>query len=322
VSKDGGASFGPVRQIETDNARQVSVAICKGRYLYAVYAVDLRSPITPNKWSIIAYERDLDTGAQSAEQLSFGNGTARHPDVACGKDRVWVAWDDRDAPDPRTVRLTHSVIGPPGVHDWVLPVLDLGLIDASTDGPSVAAVTGHGAVAWIADTGDLVVRLKRYTVGAGPAFPVAGLATKTIAAPGTDDYVVQRIAATGSRVALCLQRSGVGTGMFVRMSSDHGASFGAAKLLPVPAPYGGIVESCAVRGAHVLVEAAIYLEGQADTYRYRSTNGGATFKRTMLDDNRGNRIGALLGPLSGPKVVEAWDAWLYNGRKLRTHHQT
>jgi hypothetical protein len=72
----------------------------------------------------------------------------------------------------------------------------------------------------------------------------------------------------------------------------------------------------------MLVEAGIYLEGQADTYRYRSTNGGSTFARTMLGNNRGVRIGAFFGTFGAPKALEAWDGWLYNDRKLRFHRQT
>ena len=319
ASDDGGQTFGAASKIETDDARELHLAICGGRYLYAVYAVDLRSPITPHKWSIISYERDLVTGAHWSEQISFSNGTARYPDVACGSERVWIAWDDKEPGDPRHLFLTHSLIGPPADHDWVLPALDLGPAAGSATGPTVAAVTGHAYVSWIANAGDLVIRLKRYTVGGAPGYAVAGLPIKTFAAPG--DMVLQLLAASGSRVALCYGISGYGYGMYVRVSDDHAATFGGSVELAVPAELGGIPESLAMRGKHVLVEAAIYWEGQSDTYRYRSTNAGGTFKRTMLGNNRGNRIGALKGSGANPKVVEAWDSWLYNGRKLRFHRE-
>lgn len=321
ASDDGGRTFGPARLIEADNARELHLAICGGRYLYAVFAVDLRSVITPHKWSIIVYERDLQTGADWSEQVSFSNGTARYPDVACGSDRVWIVWDDKEPGDPRHLKLTHSVLGPPGDHDWVVPVLDLGPAAVSASGPSIAAVTGHAYVSWIAPAGDLVIRLKRYTVGGAPGYAVAALPTRTFSAPGADDMVQELVAASGSRLALCYLRSGSGHGMSVRISDDHGATFGAPRTLAVPAGSGGIPESLAMRGMQVLVEAAIYVEGQADTYRYRSTNAGDTFTRTMLGNNRGNRVGALKGSAAHPKVVEAWDSWLYNGRKARFHRE-
>ena len=74
-------------------------------------------------------------------------------------------------------------------------------------------------------------------------------------------------------------------------------------------------------GNQILIESAIYFEGQTDTYRYRSSNAGGSFTRTSLGNNRGNRIGAFKGSTAHPKVVEAWDSWLYNGRKVMFHRE-
>ncbi len=323
TSADRGTTWDAVFQVEAgEHSDQPSAAICAGRYLLVAYAVDLRNDLFPKRWHIILYQRDLDTGDDFWEEMSTGSGRAQYPDVACASDRAWVVFDDTDGSE-RHVYLRHAIVGPPGTMSFGVAI-DLGRsrpTGNSTDsGPGVAAVNGAASVAWGAPTsGGTLVRFKRYGVGAGPGHPVSAGPTKTLRTLG----IIPRhplIAASGDRVVVVYPIDFETFGL--RRSVDGGASFKSQQQLHVPLGYTAWPGHLSMRGARVLLLAPAFWEGPADTIRYLSANGGGTFSRTLLGNNRGARVGGLVVKNGITRYVEAWDGHWYNDRKLRFHRQS
>jgi hypothetical protein len=166
--------------------------------------------------------------------------------------------------------------------------VDLGFDDETFFFYSLA-VAGADDMAYVVfqrSNGDL--RLRRFSVGPGPAFNVTGLPTQVIAPASTNNpasYAV--VAADGNKVAVSWFRCG---GIFARVSNDQGATWGPIRKLIDAASCDGdfaaAPNSIAVEGDRIVVTySAASAFGGAWVGLFRTTNDFATFSDDPITNN-------------------------------------
>jgi hypothetical protein len=65
------------------------------------------------------------------------------------------------------------------------------------------------------------------------------------------------------------------------------------------------------------------LDPFVEEWRFRSSDGGATFTRKKVGE-KGTRMGAWSGSASSPRAVEAWDDWtaITGDNHIRFHRES
>lgn len=291
-STNTGASFRPrVRLDATRSQREVQVDVCGG-WVWAAASLS-----TGGDQLISLDKRSLD-GSEVEQSVLTTGGMSRGPDVACGGERLVVAWFQRVGGD------WHVKLHARGVHDEALgdslPPFDADLgIGSRSRGLAVAATAERVYVAWFRGNS---LRVRRYRIGSGANHQLTHLGTSTVTSQGG---AVPRLGADGDRVAIAYQRGDVR----VRVSANRGGSWGPWRTLAESA-FELYVEpgSVDIRGSRIIVAVIAESVGFGISWVERSTDNGGRWREVAGSSRRdGRMVAALASPGGVTKIVEAWD---------------
>jgi hypothetical protein len=290
-STNGGNSFAPRIRLDTRPQREVQVDVCSG---WAWAASGLNAD---GDWLVALDKRRL-FGNEVEQSVLTTDGVSRYPDVACGGERLVVAWFQRVGGQWR-VKL-HAR----GVHDEALgdslPPFDADLGPGTLRGGlAVAATADRVYVAWFRGS---ALKVRRYRIGSGSNHQLTHLGTSTLANNGGS---TPRLGADGDRVAIAYG----GGDARARVSTDQGSSWGPWRTLAEGAfeiiNYPGSVD---VRGSRVIVAVVSESVGFGTSWIERSTNNGQSWSEVPGSARQNGRmVGALAAPGGTTKVVQAWD---------------
>jgi hypothetical protein len=290
-STNGGVSFAPrVRLDATRSQREVQVDVCGG-WAWATASLSVGDD------RLITLDKRQLVGPEVEQSVLTLDGVSRGPDVACGGERLVVAWFQRVG-DQWRVKL-HAR----GVHDEALgdslPPFDRDLGPGSRSrGLAVAATADRVYVAWFVGN---ALKLRRYRIGSGSNHQLTHLGTSTITHRGGS---MPRMGADGDRVAIAYGRGDA----LVRVSVDRGVSWGSWRTLCNDAfeiwCYPGSVD---IRGSRIIVALTAETIGFGDSWVERSTTDGRSWSEVTGSHRAGRMVGALAAPGGVTKVVEAWD---------------
>lgn len=244
-STDGGSTFGPTLLIE--EARQSAVDICSGNELNAIWS----RQVTPGNW-VIQYAVGQTNGeGYGVGTVAPGPGVSRFPDISCAGGRIFTAWFQREGAKDR-IQVAHATRSSGAFS----PPMSLGLYDPDPGRGRSLAVAGVNDTAYVAFTRtDGTLRLRRWSVGAGPGFAVAAMGTSVIG-PGTPEDSADQavIDARGDKVALAWFKCG---GIQARVSNDRGDTWGPVhEVAPHVACDGDFAtspRSIAIRGERIAI---------------------------------------------------------------------
>lgn len=218
TSVDSGSSFGPIQYMST--ARESAVDVCGESELNVASA----HKIGPGNWFIENAVGSVDGTGFVTTPVAPTYGLQNNPDVACAGGRVFVSWFEKEGSGDRlfVAHARRTGVG------FSAPI-DLGFDDETFyfNGLAVAGVDDMAYAVFQRSKGDL--RMKRWSVGSGPNFPVNGHPTQVIAPATVNDpasYAV--IAAEGSKVAVAWFRC---TALYARVSNDWGQTWGPIRKL-------------------------------------------------------------------------------------------
>lgn len=298
-STNGGASFGPRIRLDTRSQREIRVDVCGG-YSWATSGLSV-----PGSWLVALDKRSL-TSSEVEQSVLTTSGIARRPDVACGGERLIVAWFQQSGGVWR-VKL-HAR----GVHDQAkgnaLPPFDadLGTGDM-VRGLAVAATSDRVYVAWYRGN-DL--RVRRYSIGSGSKRKLTALGTTTFSMPSAS---VVHLGANGSRVAVTYWRN---SGARVRVSTNKGSSWGSQRTLATAEAEAAVIpSSITIRGSTIIAALSFAFDGGGSGVVTRSTNGSGTGWSPVSGSSRsgGRMVAALSSPSGTTRIVQAWDQSLRPG---------
>ena len=289
-STNGGVSFAPRVRLHTEPQREVQVDACAG---WAWATASLGSGAE----QLITLDKRQLSGSEVEQSLLTTTGISRGPDVACGGERLVVAWFQRSGDEWRVK--VHAR----GVHDEILgdslPPFDADLGTGSRSrGLAVAATDERVYVAWFRGN---ALKVRRYRIGSGSNHQLTHLGTSTITSQGG---AMPRMGADGDRVAIAYGRGDAR----VRVSVDRGVSWGSWRRLCNDAfeiwCYPGSVD---IRGSRIIVALTAETVGFGDSWVERSTTDGRSWSEVAGSHRAGRMVGALAAPGGVTKVVEAWD---------------
>ncbi|MGI8929483.1 MAG: hypothetical protein ACR2H0_08505 [Candidatus Limnocylindrales bacterium] len=218
TSTNSGSSFGSTEYV--GHSEDSALDVCSSAVLHSAYSHEVGG----GHWQIEHAVRSVG-GSGFDRDLVFPNANNQHdPDIACAGGRVFVSWYEPSGMGDHlfvaNARRSDGVFGLP---------LDLGLDNETTYGSSlaVAGVPGHAYAVFTRSDGDL--RFMPFSIGSGAAMRVTP-GPESVIANGTPnnsaDYALIR--AQGSKVVVAWFKCG---GLFVRVSNDHGATWGPARRL-------------------------------------------------------------------------------------------
>jgi hypothetical protein len=309
MSQDRGATWTATRRLDDRPNRDAEAAVCQGT-LWIASKLRLDGDPTGD-WHVVVDGKDLDGSGDAGYPItdSFVSLTVRDPSITCIGDRfLAVTWLEKRTGEGWRAWLRVFDPNPP-----IVPIAPVGSFEATVDlgpaardvHPSMDATSGRLVVTWGAG-GEL--RFKRFDVAPGGSVALSGFATQTVASnPGWTTAV----AIAGSRVVLAYSRN---NDLFTRRSTNGGASFSSAVKRLDGEPtccFIAYPESVDIVGSKVLLLAGkAYgdLDPFVEEWRFRSTDGGASFTRKKVGE-RGTRMGAWSGSANAPRAVEAWDDW-------------
>ena len=151
--------------------RQRSAPAGRGS-IYRLHAPD--SP--PHEWEVVLIGRSVDGLVTEGQLLTFG-GEAREPDVACvGTRRLASAWFQKSGDTWRVKVHARPVFLDPEGDTVPEQSFDLGTGELGR-GLAIAATKDMVYVAWFQGT---ALKLRRFSVGAGPAYLLSSLGTSTL----------------------------------------------------------------------------------------------------------------------------------------------
>lgn len=277
TSVDSGTSFGPTQFMA--GGRESAVDICGESELDVVSA----HKIGPGNWFIEHAVGSVDGTGFVTTPVAPTDGLQNNPDVACAGGRVFVSWFEKEGSGDRLfvahARRTGGGFSSP---------IDLGLDDETFyfSGLAVAGMDDRGYAAFQRSDGDL--RFKRWSVGAGPTFPVTSHPTQMIAPGNTNDpasYAVMD--AEGSKVAVAWFRCNA---LYARVSNDRGKTWGPIrKLLDTASCDGDFAaspNSIAIDGSKIVIAySAASAFGGGWIGLFRTNNDFASFSDDMITSN-------------------------------------
>jgi hypothetical protein len=306
TSTDGGQTFRAARLVEDRHGGYASTDVC-GDHAWVAHSFRLPGDSEGTDGLIIdGFPLSVPGGSGELIVPSGGSQWVDGTDFACvGSRRRAVAWVDRDLSGTTRVRVRFL-----GLHADVKggapPEFDQSFVAGTYTSVALAATATRAWLAW--QTADGLVRIKPYTIGSGPDYPVTPGAAVTLPDTGTPTGRIV-LGASGSRVVIGY---GMNAHTFARVSTDSGMSFGPRRRL-LEGILGGDYETTAVsadiRGARAVVHAAGlggFKDYDVEAYRFTSTNVGASWsgERRFSD---GFRMGALSVLGGDTRLVEAWD---------------
>jgi hypothetical protein len=238
--------------------------------------------IGPGNWFIEHGMGGIDGVAFVTQPVAPTEGLQHDPDIACAGGRVFVSWFEKEGSGDRLF-VAHARRAGGGFS----AAIDLGFDDETFyfNGLSVAGVDDMAYAVFQRSSGDL--RLKRWSIGAGPTFGVTAHATQVIAPATADDpasYAV--IAAEGSKVAVVWFRC---TSISARVSNDWGATWGPIQKLfdtaSCDGDFAASPNSLAIDGNKIALaySAAGFFGGSIGLIR--TTNDFASFSDVTITNN-------------------------------------
>lgn len=243
TSLDSGSNFGSTYYMSS--ARESAVDICG-----AELDVAAAHKIGPGNWFIEHGVGGVDGVAFTTTPVAPTGGLQHDPDVACAGGRVFVSWFEKEGSGDRLFVANARRAG-----GGFSPPTDLGLDDETLyfNGLAVAGVDDMAYAVFQRSNGDL--RLKRWSIGAGPTFGVTAHATQIIAPATVHDpasYAV--IDAEGSKVAVAWFRCNA---LYARVSNDWGATWGPIRKLfdtaSCDGDFAATQNSIAISGSKIVI---------------------------------------------------------------------
>jgi hypothetical protein len=281
TSDDAGSSFHGVHMIST--AQDGRAAIC-GSLAKVVFAEE-----GEDGWAIGLATGSVAGGPLTFQQVAASSHELREPDVACTSGRIFVSWRQQTTGENArmwvaSARLSDGVFGAPttlGLTDLFFPA---GLV--------LAAANNKAYAAFVRDDGPL--RVKRWTIGAGPGYPLS-TGPAVIIGPGTGNRAPYdpEIDASGERVAVTWGKC---SSTLARVSTDAGATWGTVKTIE---EFGCNVEDAgssptgmAVRGSRLALTYAIFgIPNAHIEFLTTSTNGFNSFDTSTLGEHQNHLAG-------------------------------
>ena len=257
---NGGVSFAPRVRLDTRPQREVKVDVCAG-WAWATASLSVGGD------QLISLDKRRLVGSEVEQSVLTTDGVSRGPDVACGGERLVVAWFQR-AGDTWRVKL-HAR----GVHDEPagdsLPPFDADLGTGSLSrGLAVAATADRVYVAWFRGN---ALKVRRYRIGSGSNHQLTHLGTSTITDQGGS---TPRIGADGARVAVAYG----GGDVRARVSTNRGGSWGPRRTLAQGAfELFNEPGSVDIRGSRIIVALTAESVGFSTSWIERSTNDGQSW---------------------------------------------
>ena len=285
VSNNAGTSFGPLHLVA--GASDAAAAIC-GSQANVVWA----KRNSPSSWSIERASGPVSGGPFVVEAVATSSVELSEPDVACANGRIFVSWREQETEE--TVRMfvasalmSDGAFGSPmalGVSDRYYPT-----------GLALAGSGNNAYAAFVKGDGDL--RLKHWTIGAGPGYPLSsgpasivgpGKVSRPTYAPGID--------ADGDTVAITWGKC---SSTLARVSTDAGATWGVIRHVVEFGCYtydaGSGPGSIAVRGSRI---ALVYNIGAIPNFSQdslaRTTNGFSTVDESALGEHQHHIVGYVV----------------------------
>ncbi len=298
TSTDGGATWSANTRF--GDAANAATDIC-GSNVHVVF----ERHTGPDETQVVWATRDLSgPDLYAVTTVTSGTDFRIEPDVACANGRVFVSWLERDSGETFRLLVSHArpsdgMFSPPqdlgATHEWY---------------PSGIALAASGDMVHallVRQNGDL--RFTRWSIGAGPAFPVTALANQLIiAGSGERDSSVPTIAAEGDTVAIAWQRC---SGTYAKVSNDDGSSWGPTRrILHFGCDVADVSSgpnALAIRGDRIaLTYSTAGIPNFHRTSLARTTNGFASSRRDTLGDHEEHFAGFVtIG--GSTKVADAFD---------------
>lgn len=284
------------RELVASSSRQTDLDIC-GDDLYVSYARD-----HVNRRRIDVATREMKATGFARAPVSFGNGPARDPEVACAGGRLFVSWLQRVGSRFKLhvdhARRTDLRSGFGGSFQ------NLGRVARGFGSrplePVMAGVKDRAYIAWpkggAPGFGDYIM-FDRWSVGSGPGYAVNDLSGRRLG-KGFDPV----IAAIGNKVVVAWGKSSrrfFQPLLKIRVSQDRGASFEPTRTIEIPAAAAGL-DSVAIApdGSRIVLAYTIGFEEEPQTpddeRMLSTTDDFETYKdKALLADRDGFVLGIV-----------------------------
>ncbi|MCY7417851.1 MAG: hypothetical protein LH650_05030 [Chloroflexi bacterium] len=294
------------QRVDDRTSRDPQVAACAGW----VWAIDrLRVTGAPaHEWLVALSGRSTSTPEFESSVLTT-SGEAREPDLACvGTRRLAAAWFQKSGDTWRVKVRSRAVIPQPKGDEPPAQSFDLGTGDLYA-GLAIAATKDMVYVAWF--QGD-TLKVRRFTVGAGPDYLLSNLETVSVATLPYASSV--ELGAQGLRVVLAYSQN---SDVKVRTSTTLGSAFGSARTIRNNSDEGFVSArptTVGVKGDRLVVGVVEYFGDIGLTgsgFGYLSTNGGTSWTRKP-SHSRGLVVAGLVKVGTGYRYAEAWDQSIYD----------
>ncbi len=315
-SADGGATFRPAVRLDDRPSRDIEVETCGG-WAFAAYTFK-----ESGAW-LVGLDKLPLTGPSHEQNAITLDGQSRRPDVACAGERLAVAWFQKVGGD------WHVMLHARGVNDEAkgdsLPAIDLDLGEGSMQ--KGLALAGSGDDLHLAWFDEEEVRLRHWSIGAGPDHDLFGVPTPVL--PDMEYGQTPELGVDGDRLVFAYMNR---ADLRARVSTDGGVSWGPERILenmPFPGEVGAYPTSADVMGTRYLVAGTIvggiFDDLSGEGFLRRSKNAGGTWKRVPgTTVANGQVVGAYRGSAGNPLLVQAWDRWIADPAtdKLRFRRQS
>jgi hypothetical protein len=313
TSVNGGDSF--VLDVKRANARQAAVDICGAFGLRGVYA----HRVSSGNWAI---ERVMGSflpggGVWQFDGVAPSPFVQRDPDVACAGGRTFVSWFERGEDPGERLLVAHELgTGEGGFSDPIS--LGDGLDSESLPGSlAVAGVNDTAYAAFVRSNGQLYV--KRWTIGAGPGYPLAGHPATVVGSGSIDEPAWSAvIAAAGDRVAVAWIRC---NSLRFRVSNDRGQTWGPVRYYEgspgCVADFWDPPRSINIRGDRIAVTYIAYGLGSPSVGLVRTTSDFASFSVETIAGDQDEHLVGYVTAAGTVKLAAAFDT----GDRIRFRRQ-
>jgi hypothetical protein len=310
VSDDAGASFGALHLIPGATAGRG--AICGSQAKVVTTRMN-----TPTTWAVELSSTSVSGGPVVAQTVATSSEELTQPDVACTNGRIFVSWRIHTVDNNVGLRVasalrTDGVFGPP---------MSLGQQDR--DFPTGLALAASGNDAYAAfNRLDGRLRVKHWTEGAGPAFPLSSSAASIIG-PGRSGRPTYDPSIDAHRNTVALTW-GKCANTLARVSSDAAATWGPIRM--IEDDFGCNVEdafsgpnSIAVRRSRL---AAVYnisgIPNASIDFLVTSKHRFASFTRSELGEHQHHEV-TFVRVGSGLKLADLFNG--PNGHRIKFRRQ-
>jgi hypothetical protein len=285
-------------RVAGDGTRGLSLDICGGR-IWAASVANYPGDDSRDRDVLLTSRTIAGVAGQAFVTQATVDRVVSRVSIACvGKKLVAIAWLERSG-DKTRARLMLRSLEPLGTQAKVRTVFGLGEANVK-GGIAVDAGSDSVHVSWTGGADD-DLRYARFSVSDAPRPVIDREGTMVLASGGTRD---PQIAARGPDVVVAYSDGGK---VKVRLSGDHGASFGEPELLIGTGTVRSPSRAYSVDriGSRIVLEAAASKDGTLKPRRIESTNAGGAWVTRGYGHN-GARMGALWKSGDASRLAEAW----------------